>query len=234
MLVSLGTVNAEVGDRFFATAVEALAGPGRPPGRWSWRRPTAVAAAADADNILVLERVPQLALLPHLDAVVSHGGHNTVCEALAHGLPLVLAPIRDDQPIVADQVVAAGAGAAGAVRPGRATELRAAVDDRARPTPTCRAAARGIARSFHEAGGAAAAADAVEALVDVEVPRHDTSCPPAPVAGGPGRCSPSALVLNGLRLRTRLRPCRPSTRSPDATPADDCVLGRSAWSRSTA
>ena len=41
---------------------------------------------------------------------VTHGGHNTVCEALAHGLPLVVAPIRDDQPTVAAQVVQAGAG----------------------------------------------------------------------------------------------------------------------------
>src|SRR5258708_39339031 len=63
-----------------------------------------------APNVLVRSRVPQLELLPQLDAVVCHAGHNTVCEALAHGIPLVVAPIRDDQPIVAQQVVDAGAG----------------------------------------------------------------------------------------------------------------------------
>jgi UDP:flavonoid glycosyltransferase YjiC (YdhE family) len=88
---------------------------------------------------------------------------------LAHGLPLVLAPIRDDQPIVADQVVRAGAGLR--VRFGRvgAAELRAAVDT-VLDEPGYRAAAEVVARSFREAGGAAAAADAVEALATVEVP----------------------------------------------------------------
>jgi UDP:flavonoid glycosyltransferase YjiC (YdhE family) len=171
VLVSLGTVNAEVGERFFATAVEALAGPGSRPDLQVVvvAPPHLVDVPAAAGHIRVLERVPQLALLPHLDAVVSHGGHNTVCEALAHGLPLVLAPIRDDQPIVADQVVRAGAGVR--VRFGRvgAAELRAAVDD-VLDAPAHRAAARTIARSFQEAGGAVAAADAVESLVNVEVP----------------------------------------------------------------
>jgi UDP:flavonoid glycosyltransferase YjiC (YdhE family) len=92
---------------------------------------------------------------------VTHGGHNTACEALAQSLPLVLAPIRDDQPIVADQVVRAGAGVR--VRFGRVKppELRAAVEHvLSQPEP--RAAAARIARSFAEAGGAPAAADAVE------------------------------------------------------------------------
>jgi UDP:flavonoid glycosyltransferase YjiC (YdhE family) len=39
-----------------------------------------------------------------------HGGHNTVGEALAHGLPLVVAPIRDDQPVIARQAADAGVG----------------------------------------------------------------------------------------------------------------------------
>jgi len=61
-------------------------------------------------HILFAEHVPQLALLPHMSAVVCHGGHNTVCEAFAHGVPLVVTPIRDDQPIIARQVADAGAG----------------------------------------------------------------------------------------------------------------------------
>jgi MGT family glycosyltransferase len=107
--------------------------------------------------------VPQLDLLTHLDAVVSHAGHNTVCEALAHGVPLVVAPIRDDQPAIARQVTDAGAGVR--VRFGRvsAAELRDAIttvlDD-----PSYRAAARRIQTSFTTAGGAPAAADYLEKL----------------------------------------------------------------------
>lgn len=167
VLVSLGTVNASVGDRFFATAVEALAG--TEIQAVIVAAPEQVAVPAGVDNILVRERVPQLALLGHLDAVVSHGGHNTVCETLAHGLPLVLAPIRDDQPIVADQVVRAGAGRRvrfGRVRAGELLDaVRSVLDE-----PTYRSAAARIRQSFVDAGGAPAAADALEAIVNVKEP----------------------------------------------------------------
>jgi len=78
-------------------------------------------------------------------------------------LPLVIAPIKDDQPIVADQVVAAGAGIR--VKFGRvqAPELRAAVR-RILDEPSFREAARRVQASFAAAGGAAAAATHVEAL----------------------------------------------------------------------
>ncbi|HEY8544746.1 MAG TPA: glycosyltransferase, partial [Acidimicrobiales bacterium] len=148
LLVSLGTVNAEAGARFYGVVAEALAGE---PVR------AVLVAPPDAvpdppENLLVRARVPQLALLPHLDAVVSHGGHNTVCETLAHGLPLVVAPIRDDQPVVADQVVRAGAGLRVRFGRVRAPELRAAVR-RVLDEPAFRAAAGLVRQSFEAAGG---------------------------------------------------------------------------------
>ncbi|NUK70746.1 glycosyltransferase family 1 protein [Streptomyces lunaelactis] len=162
VLVSLGTLNREAGGRFYAQTLRAAE-------RLADRVQLILAAPADVvgevpDHVLLLEHVPQLPLLPHLDAVVSHGGHNTVCEALAHGLPLVVAPIRDDQPIVAQQVAAAGAGIR--VRFGRARSdelhdaLAAVLDD-----PAHRRAARRIQASFAAAGGAAAAADRLEKLI---------------------------------------------------------------------
>jgi UDP:flavonoid glycosyltransferase YjiC (YdhE family) len=114
-------------------------------------------------NVLVRESVPQLELLSHLDAVVCHGGNNTVCESLLHGLPLVLAPIRDDQPIVSEQVVEAGAGLR--VRFGRvnAAELRAVLTA-VLSEPRYREAAGRIQHSFRVAGGAEAAAHRLAAL----------------------------------------------------------------------
>jgi MGT family glycosyltransferase len=162
VLVSLGTVNSMAGQRFFTTALQAL----EPLAGQLQAVVVAPPGLLDAipDHVLVREFVPQLDLLPHLDAVISHAGHNTVCETLAHGLPLVLAPIRDDQPVIAGQVAAAGAGIRvhfGRVGP---TELRAALttvlDD-----PIYRVAARGIQASFTAAGGAPAAADHLEKLL---------------------------------------------------------------------
>ncbi|MCA9674775.1 MAG: glycosyltransferase [Kofleriaceae bacterium] len=159
VLVSMGTVNADVSGRFYATTVAALGGE---PLRCVLVAPPELVPEAPP-NVLVRRHVPQLALLPHVDAVVSHGGHNTVCEALACGLPLVVAPIKDDQPIVADQVVAAGAGLR--VKFGRVgpAELRDAVH-RVLTEPSFRAAAARVRDSFAAAGGAAAAAVALEGL----------------------------------------------------------------------
>ena len=159
VLVSLGTVNQSVGERFYRAAVEAVDGLDV---QAVVVAPPEMLGAVPA-NVHVQAFVPQLALLGHMDAVVGHGGHNTTCEALAEGLPLVLAPIRDDQPIVAQQVVDAGAGVRVKFGRIRAEGLRDALltvlDD-----PTYRAAAQRIAASFAAAGGPARAADLLEAL----------------------------------------------------------------------
>ena len=160
VLVSLGTLNAEVGERFWLAAVEAFRDQ-------PW---LGIFVAPDhlvpdpPPNVVVRARVPQLELLPRLRAVVSHAGHNTVCETLAAGLPLVVAPIRDDQPVVADQVVRAGAAVRVKFARVRADALRAAVDQ-ALTDPELVAAAVRIQASFAAAGGPVAAADALEALV---------------------------------------------------------------------
>ncbi|WP_413787712.1 glycosyltransferase [Streptomyces platensis] len=161
VLVSLGTLNRAAGARFYPAvlrAADALAG----------RAQLILAAPGDLagdipPHMLHQEYVPQLQLLPHLDAVLCHGGHNTVCEALAYGLPLVVAPVRDDQPIVARQVAEAGAGVRVRFGRARADELHqalsAVLDD-----PAHRRAARRIQASFAAAGGAATAADRLEKL----------------------------------------------------------------------
>jgi MGT family glycosyltransferase len=159
VLVSLGTVSAERGGDFYQTCATALAG-----GPWQ-----VILVAPDGrvpappDNFIVRPRVPQLALLPHVHAVVCHAGHNTVCESLAHGLPLVVAPIRDDQPVIADQVVRAGAGVRvrfGRLSPGALREAVARVLD----DPAPRAAAARVRASFAAAGGAPAAAALITEL----------------------------------------------------------------------
>lgn len=158
VLVSLGTLNGAAGQRFFGEVVEAVA---------EMKVQVVMVAPPDAvrapSNVLVAERVPQLALMNHVDAVISHGGHNTVCEALAHGLPLVVTPIRDDQPIIAQQVVSAGAGVRLKYTRVRAGEIRSALES-VLHTPDYAANARRVQESFRAAGGASAAADHLEAV----------------------------------------------------------------------
>jgi MGT family glycosyltransferase len=160
VLVSLGSVQAEAGTRFYNTLVDALRG----------RSDQVIVAAPPElvphapETFVVRPQVPQVDLLARVDAVVCHGGFNTVSEALYHGLPLVVAPIADDQMLNAHSVASAGAGVR--VRYGRVTasglrEAVAAILEK----PHYREAARQIARSFESAGGASAAAGAIEELL---------------------------------------------------------------------
>ncbi|MCX5262479.1 glycosyltransferase [Streptomyces sp. NBC_00199] len=164
VLVTLGTANADVGGRFLDVCRSAL--------RERADRvqgvivdPGGTLAAREPDkDVLIVPSVPQLALLERgVGAVVCHAGHNTVCESLWHGIPLVVAPIRDDQPVVAGQVVDAGAGVR--VRFGRVTALRfGAALDSVLDDPGHRAAAVRIRTAFRAAGGASAAAARLDEL----------------------------------------------------------------------
>lgn len=161
LLVSLGTVTREIGGRFLgavATAVGPLAD-----------RLQAVCVAPPGlvpdppGNVLVTPYVPQLELLDRAAAVVSHSGNNTVCESLARGVPMVVAPVRDDQPIIAEQVVRSGAGVRvrfGRVSPAGLTDAITAVLD----TDSYRTAAARMRDAFERAGGAPAAANHLEKL----------------------------------------------------------------------
>ena len=153
------TMNDPSAARFVRVAAEAVRGLDvqaiivAPPG----------VPADPPPNALVQERVPEHKLLEHVAAVVCDGAHDTVCASLSNGLPLVAAPSRDDQPVIARQVEAAGAGVQ--VRNARcgADELRTALtavltDGR------YRSAAERVRETITAAGGVTEAADRLEKL----------------------------------------------------------------------
>ena len=61
-------------------------------------------------GVHVARYIPQSALLPRCDLVITHGGVNTVLGALAQGLPLVVIPLGADQFTNAERARHAGVG----------------------------------------------------------------------------------------------------------------------------
>lgn len=62
------------------------------------------------DNFIVLPYVPQLEVLEKTDLFITHGGPNSVNEAVYNGVPMILVPQYADQFIVAQRVEELGAG----------------------------------------------------------------------------------------------------------------------------
>ncbi len=164
VLISVGTLSTDLAADFYQRAAAAVAPLASTTQAVVIGPPDLMPGAPD--NVLAVPSVPMLDLLPQISAVISHGGMNTVSESLVHGVPLVLAPMRNDQPVVAAQVVRAGAGIRvpfSRVQPGQLRQALVRVLD----DPSYRRAARRIGDSFAAAGGAAAAAERLESIVRV-------------------------------------------------------------------
>ncbi|MFC3452696.1 glycosyltransferase [Amycolatopsis speibonae] len=156
VLITMGTANKDVTGTFLTAAADAVAERGgalraiiADPGAYLGPQPPCTT---------VFPTVPQATILSAVDAVLCHAGHNTVCESLWHGVPLVVAPIRDDQQIVAGQAVTAGAAERLRFSRANAGHIGSAFDT-VLTDPAYRTKARHIRDSFRGAGGAIAAAD---------------------------------------------------------------------------
>lgn len=109
-------------------------------------------------NATVVPFAPHGPILRRAVCAITHGGMGATQKALALGVPACAVPFGRDQFEVARRVEVSGAGTrlpARRLRPGR---LRSKV----REAIGCRPGAQRLARAFAAAGGARAAADAVE------------------------------------------------------------------------
>lgn len=116
-------------------------------------------AAALPGAPIVRDFVRQRALLPHCAVAIVHGGLNTVLDAMASAVPLVVMPLGFEQPGTAARLRRAGVAEIASPR-ASVESLRASID-RVLDGPH-RACARAVAAEIAASGGARAAADAIE------------------------------------------------------------------------
>jgi MGT family glycosyltransferase len=115
-------------------------------------------------NVELHKHVPQLAVLRHARAFVTHAGMGSTMESLRFGVPMVAVPQMAEQRANADRIAELGLGKA--LRPDEVTEavLWEAVEEVA-GDERVRERLDWMRGELAAAGGAAAAADAVENLL---------------------------------------------------------------------
>ena len=166
VVVSLGTLHSG-GEEFFRSCIEAFAELEATVLLVVGRHTDPDSLGALPANVLVRSVVPQLEVLQRAAAFVTHGGMNSVLEALHQGVPMVVVPQQVEQ-LAIGQAVADRSAAVVLRRHLRdrtigADALRLAVQTVL--SPTYRAGAHALAQSLQEGGGAAEAADQIEHLL---------------------------------------------------------------------
>lgn len=115
-----------------------------------------------AANVHVTAYAPQLQLLSRARAFITHGGANSVMEALHFGVPMLVSPLCNDQFHQATFVERAGVGRAIDLHAATDAEVQHAMDD-VLGSPSIRDRARQIAASY-KVDGARHAAELIASL----------------------------------------------------------------------
>jgi UDP:flavonoid glycosyltransferase YjiC (YdhE family) len=122
-----------------------------------------------ADNMTGAASLPQPAILPTVDLVVTHGGNNTVTEAFHAGKPMVVLPLFWDQVDNAQRLDEMGFGVRLSTYGFEASELTGAIDRLLGDSPL-RARLATISGRLRSNPGTRMAADLVERVAETGAP----------------------------------------------------------------
>ncbi|NMO16098.1 glycosyltransferase family 1 protein [Pyxidicoccus fallax] len=115
-------------------------------------------------DVVAVPYVPQRQLLARTSAFISHGGANSVMEAMTAGVPMLLLPVCNDQPIQAHFLTKSGAGLALDPRTLTVDACRAALRQLLEPGTPLRERVATIAASYRAHDGARKAAELITGL----------------------------------------------------------------------
>ena len=118
-----------------------------------------------ADNMAGEEFLPQTSLLPRVDLVITHGGNNTITEALHFGVPMIVLPLFWDQHDNAQRMDETGHGVRLPTYTSEPEQMSDGID-RLLADPALRRRLATIARRLHESPGNERAAELIERLAE--------------------------------------------------------------------
>jgi MGT family glycosyltransferase len=121
------------------------------------------------DNMAGEGFLPQPAILPQVDLVITHGGNNTVVESFHHGKPMIVLPLFWDQVDNAQRVDETGFGRRLATYEFRDEELTGAIDELIADTAV-RSRMAYMAARMQSSAGTVRAADLIERLAVTGAP----------------------------------------------------------------
>jgi UDP:flavonoid glycosyltransferase YjiC (YdhE family) len=121
------------------------------------------------DNMTGDGFLPQPAVLPTVDLVVTHGGNNTVVESFHHGKPMIVLPLFWDQVDNAQRVDETGFGRRLATYDFEDQELLSAIDGLL-GDEALRARLAAVSARMHASRGTVRAADLIERVAQTHAP----------------------------------------------------------------
>ena len=107
--ISLGTI-LKGAEKFFRVCVDAFQNENVTVVMSVGRRFDIAKLGKLPENFIVKNHIPQVAVLKQASLFITHGGMNSVSEAMVHGVPMVVIPFVSDQPVNARQVEKLGLG----------------------------------------------------------------------------------------------------------------------------
>lgn len=163
--VSLGTVFNDKAD-FYHMCYEAFAGIDCTVVLSLGKRTNIATLGTIPRNFVVQEFVPQLELLQRTALFITHGGMNSVSEALYYGVPLIVIPQTADQNLVSQRIEQLGAGKALRREGLTAQKLRSTAED-ILANPAYRRASACLGESFGQPEGYIHAAEEIQTFKQI-------------------------------------------------------------------
>ncbi len=112
-------------------------------------------------NVTLVGRAPQLAVLRRAALMITHGGLGSVKECIAHGVPMIVYPLKDDQPGNGARVAFHGLGSVGSTRGATAESIARMIRQALAQPSRKRASLRAQFLAFEGEGRGVAAVEAL-------------------------------------------------------------------------